>query len=154
VEKRKDVTIVYPVHLNPNVQRVVKNLLNNQPNIHLIEPIEYETFVFLMNSSFLVLTDSGGIQEEAPSLGKPVLVMRDTTERPEGLEAGTVQLVGTDKDKIVDTTLNLVSNPSHYELMSKAINPYGDGKAAARIVRITEDILLNRTRVNLHFQHL
>jgi UDP-N-acetylglucosamine 2-epimerase (non-hydrolysing) len=153
-EKRKDVTIVYPVHLNPNVQRVVKNLLNNQPNIHLIEPIEYETFVFLMNSSFLVLTDSGGIQEEAPSLGKPVLVMRDTTERPEGLEAGTVQLVGTDKDKIVDTTLNLVSNPSHYELMSKAINPYGDGKAAARIVRIIEDTLLNRTRVNLHFQHL
>jgi UDP-N-acetylglucosamine 2-epimerase (non-hydrolysing) len=137
-EKRDDVTIVYPVHLNPNVQKPVKSILNGKHNIYLIEPLEYELFVFLMSQSYLVLTDSGGIQEEAPSLGKPVLVMRDTTERPEGIEAGTVKLVGTEKNKIVDSALDLLDNPFLYENMSKAVNPYGDGKAAARIVEVLE----------------
>ena len=135
-EKRRDVRIVYPVHLNPNVQQPVKTILNKCRNVSLIEPIEYEPFVFLMNRSYLVLTDSGGIQEEAPSLGKPVLVMRDTTERPEGVEAGTVKLVGTDRDKIINETLMLLDNPSLYEKMSKAVNPYGDGKTAERIVDV------------------
>lgn len=135
-EKRKDVTIVYPVHLNPNVQKPVKTILNGNPDIHLIEPLEYEPFVFLMNNAYLILTDSGGIQEEAPSLGKPVLVMRDTTERPEGVEAGTVKLVGTDKDIIVNETLELIDNSLLYERMSKAVNPYGDGKAAEKIVSV------------------
>src|SRR5208283_3783815 len=106
-EKRKDVTIVYPVHLNPNVQQPVKAALNGVSNIYLIDPFEYEPFVFLMNRAYLLLTDSGGIQEEGPSLGKPVLVMRNTTERPEGIDAGTVKLVGTDTREIVTSTLEL-----------------------------------------------
>lgn len=135
-EKREDVYLVYPVHFNPNVQRPVRAILNGTPNIHLIEPLEYERFVFLMNKAYLILSDSGGIQEEAPSLGKPVLVLRDTTERPEGIEAGTVKLVGVDKDTIVKETLELLDNPSLYEKMSKSVNPYGDGRAAERIVNI------------------
>lgn len=135
-EKRKDIIIVYPVHLNPNVQKPVKTILHGNPRIYLIEPLEYEPFVFLMGNSYLILTDSGGIQEEAPSLGKPVLVMRDTTERPEGIQAGTVKLVGTDKDKIVNATIELIENHSLYDRMSKAVNPYGDGRAAERIIDI------------------
>lgn len=142
-EKRKDVTIVYPVHLNPNVQKPVKSILSGKANIHLIEPLEYEPFVFLMSNAYLILTDSGGIQEEAPSLGKPVLVMRDTTERPEGIEAGTVKLVGTDKNKIVNETIELLENSSLYERMSKAVNPYGDGRASERIV----DIILEKLKI-------
>lgn len=137
-EKRDDVIIVYPVHLNPNVQKPVKSILNEQRNVYLIDPLEYEPFVFLMSSAYLVLTDSGGIQEEAPSLGKPVLVLRNTTERPEGIEAGTVKLVGTDRDRIVNSTLELLNNQRLYEGMSRAVNPYGDGRAAQKIV----DVLL------------
>ena len=136
--ERKDVSIIYPVHLNPNVRQPVTSLLSNRPNIHLIEPLEYEPFVFLMSNAFCILTDSGGIQEEAPSLGKPVLVMRDTTERPEGIEAGTVRLVGTTRKKIVEETGALLDNPALYETMSRAVNPYGDGKAAGRIVDILQ----------------
>lgn len=145
-ETREDVTIVYPVHLNPNVQKPVKTFLNGRPNVHLIDPLEYESFVFLMSRAYLILSDSGGIQEEAPSLGKPVLVMRNTTERPEGIEACTVKLVGTDKEKIVAETLELLDDPAAYGKMSTAVNPYGDGKAAERIVRILSSILpkLNR----------
>lgn len=135
-ETRKDAIIVYPVHLNPNVQKPVRTILNGIPNVHLIEPLEYEPFVFLMNHSYLILTDSGGIQEEAPSLGKPVLVIRNTTERPEGIEAGTVKLVGTDRKKIISETTELLDNLLLYERMSKAVNPYGDGKAAEKIVNI------------------
>ncbi len=134
-EKRPDVIIVYPVHLNPNVQQPVKTILDGQPNIYLIDPLEYEPFVFLMNKSYLVLTDSGGVQEEAPSLGKPVLVMRNTTERPEGIKEGIVKLVGTSKEMIVSETMELLNNTLLYAMMSKATNLYGDGKAAAKIVR-------------------
>ncbi len=126
--------IIYPVHLNPNVRKPVNDILTGIDNVYLIEPLEYETFVYLMSKSYFIITDSGGVQEEAPSLGKPVLVMRDTTERPEALEAGTVKLVGTNKEKIVTEANNLIINISDYENMSKAHNPYGDGKACQRIV--------------------
>ncbi len=129
-----DIDIVYPVHLNPNVQKPVKDLLSSVDNIFLISPLDYEPFVYLMNSSYFILTDSGGIQEEAPSLGKPVLVMRETTERPEALEAGTVKLVGTDKEKIVRECKKLFDNKEIYQAMSRAHNPYGDGKACKKIV--------------------
>jgi len=128
-----DVHFVYPVHLNPNVQKPVKKLLNGLNNVHLIEPLGYEPFVYLMQNSYLVLTDSGGVQEEAPGLGKPVLVMRDTTERPEAVEAGTVKLVGTDSARIVDEVSKLLSNEESFARMSLAHNPYGDGKACERI---------------------
>ena len=140
-EKRKDVIIVYPVHLNPNVQKPVKSILNGKSNIRLIEPLEYEPFVFLMNHSHIILTDSGGIQEEAPSLGKPVLVMRNLTERPEGVEAGTIKLVGTDKKKIVNETVKLLDNADVYGEMAKSVNPYGDGKAATRITEIIKNCI-------------
>jgi len=133
--KHTDVDIIYPVHLNPNVQKPVYELLKEYPNIHLIAPLEYLPFVYLMSKSYIVLTDSGGIQEEAPGLGKPVLVMRDTTERPEAVEAGTVELVGTNKDLIVAKVTELLENKNKYDAMSKAHNPYGDGKAGGRIVR-------------------
>jgi UDP-N-acetylglucosamine 2-epimerase (non-hydrolysing) len=133
-----DVEIIYPVHLNPNVQEPVRRILNNTERVHLIPPLDYEPFVYLMSKSCIILTDSGGIQEEAPSLGKPVLVMRETTERPEGVEAGTARLVGTDKNKIVSETLLLLRSKETYSTMSQAHNPYGDGKAAARI---TEGLL-------------
>jgi UDP-N-acetylglucosamine 2-epimerase (non-hydrolysing) len=126
--------IVYPVHLNPNVQKPVKEILSNIDNIYLIEPLQYEQFIYLMDRSYFIITDSGGVQEEAPSLGKPVLVMRDTTERPEALEAGTVKLVGTNTTKIINEANDLINNPSSYETMSKAHNPYGDGKACEKIV--------------------
>ncbi len=129
-----DCDIVYPVHLNPNVQKPVKDILSCVDNVFLIAPLDYEPFVYLMSRSYFILTDSGGIQEEAPSLGKPVLVMRDTTERPEALEAGTVKLVGTDCDMILKECKNLLDNQDSYDLMSKSHNPYGDGKASKRIV--------------------
>jgi UDP-N-acetylglucosamine 2-epimerase (non-hydrolysing) len=133
---RDDVEVIFPVHLNPNVQEPVKRILGTNPRVHLIEPLDYLPFVYLMGRSYLLLTDSGGIQEEAPSLGKPVLVMRDTTERPEAVLAGTVRLVGTDKDKIVSEVFQLLDNPTAYLQMSKAHNPYGDGLAAKRIVKL------------------
>lgn len=129
-----EMEIIYPVHLNPKVQEPVKRILGHIKNIELIDPLAYQDFIWLMNRSKLIITDSGGVQEEAPSLGKPVLVMRNTTERPEAVEAGTVILVGTDKQKIVNETLNLLKNPQHFKEMSKLHNPYGDGKACARIV--------------------
>ena len=137
-EKYPDVDFVYPMHLNPNVRKPIHDVfgekLENLGNMFFIEPLEYLSFVYLMEKSNIVLTDSGGIQEEAPGLGKPVLVMRDTTERPEALTAGTVKLVGTDYDKIVNEVSTLLDDASHYDAMSKAVNPYGDGLACARFV--------------------
>ena len=128
-----DVDVVYPVHLNPNVQKPVKELLSDVSNVHLIEPLQYQTFIYLMNCSYFIITDSGGVQEEAPSLGKPVLIMRDITERPEVLEAGTAKLVGTNSEMIVKEAQKLLDDASEYDRMSKAHNPYGDGKASLRI---------------------
>lgn len=135
-EKYPEVDFVYPMHLNPNVRKPIHEVFGNAnlSNMFFIEPLEYLPFVYLMEQSTIVLTDSGGIQEEAPGLGKPVLVMRDTTERPEALEAGTVKLVGTDFDKIVGETSRLLDEPAYYDLMSKAVNPYGDGLACGKIV--------------------
>ena len=138
-EKYPDVDFVYPMHLNPNVRKPIHEVFGEdltRPNFFFIEPLQYLEFVYLMEKSTIVLTDSGGIQEEAPGLGKPVLVMRDTTERPEALASGTVHLVGTDYDKIINEVSSLLENESAYEKMSKAVNPYGDGKACDRIVRI------------------
>lgn len=132
---RGDVEIVYPVHLNPNVQEPVNRILAGTQSIFLIEPLEYLPFVYLMSRAYLILTDSGGIQEEAPSLGKPVLVMREETERPEAVDAGTVKLVGTD-DRIVKETVRLLDDVAEYERMSRAHNPYGDGNAAERIAAL------------------
>ncbi len=129
-----DIDIVYPVHLNPNVQKPVKEILSNVSNVFLINPLQYESFIYLMNKSYFIITDSGGVQEEAPSLGKPVLVMRDTTERPEALKAGTVKLVGTNSQKIIREAQLLLDNKEEYLKMSRAHNPYGDGKASQRIV--------------------
>ncbi len=137
-KKYPDVDFVYPMHLNPNVRKPIHEVfgenLDGLGNMFFIEPLEYLSFVYLMEKSHIVLTDSGGIQEEAPGLGKPVLVMRDTTERPEALEAGTVKLVGTDYDKIVNEVSALLDNQAHYDAMSKAVNPYGDGMACKRII--------------------
>lgn len=133
-ETNPGVHFVYPVHLNPNVQGPVKRLLDGLANIHLIEPLSYEPFVYLMQNAYLVLTDSGGVQEEAPGLGKPVLVMRDTTERPEAVDAGTVRLVGTESSVICDAVQQLLDDQLVYEHMSLAHNPYGDGKACSRII--------------------
>ena len=130
-----NIDIVYPVHLNPNVQRPVQELLSGIENIYLIEPLQYEAFIYMMDKSYLIITDSGGVQEEAPSLRKPVLVMRDTTERPEALEAGTVKLVGTDTQLIIKETQRLIDDQEVYEKMSKASNPYGNGDACEKIVR-------------------
>lgn len=141
IASRKDVEIVFPVHLNPNVQQPVNSLLSGYPNIHLTEPLDYPSFVWIMKQSTLIITDSGGVQEEAPSLGKPVLVMRETTERPEAVEAGTVKLVGTDAEAIAKNAFDLLENPSVYENMSKAYNPYGDGKANERIVEFLKSRL-------------
>jgi UDP-N-acetylglucosamine 2-epimerase (non-hydrolysing) len=131
----QDVQIIYPVHLNPHVQNPVRKILSGLKNVHLIEPLDYFIFVWLMNRAYLILTDSGGIQEEAPSLGKPVLVMRKKTERTEGIEAGTAKLVGTDTERIYAETNKLLRNTKLYQKMSKAVNPYGDGKAAERIIK-------------------
>ena len=140
----QDIDIVYPVHLNPNVQKSVFELLSDIPNIYLIKPLDYEPFVYLMNQSYIILTDSGGVQEEAPSLGKPVLVMRDTTERPEAVDAGTVKLVGTDKDLIVSSTNELLNNQKIYKLMSEAHNPYGEGKASEQIVEFIKRVVYDK----------
>lgn len=139
-----DVDIVYPVHLNPNVREPVHRLLDGIANIRLIEPLDYLPFVYLMNRAYIILTDSGGIQEEAPSLGKPVLVMRDITERPEAVEAGTVRLVGTDVDSITKNLSELLSEPSAYQRMSFAHNPYGDGNACARILEALAQVAVKQ----------
>ena len=135
-EAHPNVKIVYPVHLSPKVQRVVYPILENRERIHLIPPLSYQAFVHAMNKSCLILTDSGGIQEEAPSLGKPVLVLRETTERPEAVTAGTVEIVGTDPERILCKTNTLITDKASYNHMAQAINPYGDGKASKRIDRI------------------
>ena len=135
-----DVEIIYPVHLNPNVLKPVHELLARINNIHLVQPLSYPSFVWLMNQSYLIITDSGGVQEEAPSLGKPVLVMRDTTERPEALEAGTVILVGTDTNKIIKEAQELLDNTDKYKSMSSLHNPYGDGKACQRIIEFISNL--------------
>jgi UDP-N-acetylglucosamine 2-epimerase (non-hydrolysing) len=134
------VHFVYPVHLNPNVMRPVNEILTSLVNVHLIAPLDYEPFVYLLKHAYLVLTDSGGVQEEAPSLGKPVLVMREVTERPEAVEAGTVELVGANQARIVSGVSRLLSDESHYQLMARAHNPYGDGHACARIVEVLKDL--------------
>jgi UDP-N-acetylglucosamine 2-epimerase (non-hydrolysing) len=134
ISRCDNIQIVYPVHLNPSVQEPVKRMLSGINNIHLIEPQEYLPFVYLMKMSYMIITDSGGVQEEAPSLGKPVLVIRDTTERPEAVKAGTVKLVGTNADKIVYEAMKLINDQSSYEEMAKAHNPYGDGKSSLRII--------------------
>ena len=137
--KYAEVHFIYPVHLNPNVQKPVKKLLANFSNVHLIPPLDYEPFVCLLKNCYLVLTDSGGIQEEAPSLGKPVLVMRDVTERPEAVESGTVKLVGAKKTSIVSHIDQLLTDRDYYEAISQAHNPYGDGKACKKIVGHIKD---------------
>ena len=134
LSERNDVEIIYPVHLNPNVQEPVNRLLTNKKNIHLIDPLDYLPFVYLMKKAYLIITDSGGVQEEAPSLGIPVLVMRDTTERPEAVTAGTVRLVGSNRKKIYEEASRLLDNPEAYQHMSYAHNPYGAGNACSRII--------------------
>jgi UDP-N-acetylglucosamine 2-epimerase (non-hydrolysing) len=136
----RNIEFVYPVHLNPNVQKPVRTILSGLSNMHLIDPLGYEPFVFLLKHCYVVLTDSGGIQEEAPSLGKPVLVMRDVTERPEAVDAGTVQLVGTNKERIVAGISNLLDDENCYSKMSYAQNPFGDGKACERILAVLRNI--------------
>lgn len=140
-ERYPETDFVYPVHLNPNVQRPVNELLSHISNIYLIKPLEYLPFVYLMKRAYFILTDSGGVQEEAPGLGKPVLVMRDTTERPEAVDAGTVKLVGTDVDEIVQSSISLFENKLIYKQMSEANNPYGDGLSSSRIVSVLEKLL-------------
>ncbi len=135
-----DVQIVYPVHLNPNVHAPVFQMLHGQKNVHLMEPLDYPRLIWLMNRSYLVLTDSGGIQEEAPSLGKPVLVMREVTERTEGIDAGTARLVGMDRRTIVEQAGRLLTDEAEYRRMAQAANPYGDGKSSARIVEIIQSL--------------
>ena len=137
--KYPNVDFVYPVHLNPNVQKPVNEILQDINNVYLIEPLEYLEFVYLLDNSYLVLTDSGGIQEEAPSLGKPVLVMRDTTERPEAVNAGTVKLVGTKKDIIIKEVSKLLDDKEYYKTMAYAHNPYGDGKASKKIINFIKE---------------
>jgi len=144
VLKNPGVKIVYPVHLNPNVQEPVRRIIGDVKGVYLIEPVEYEPFVYLMSRSFLILTDSGGIQEEAPSLGKPVLVMRDVTERPEAVEAGTARLVGSRIENIVGEVQKLLDQPDYYRQMTEIKNPYGDGNAAEKIVEIISK-LMHRT---------
>lgn len=138
IAERGDTQVVYPVHLNPNVQEPVNRILGAQPDVHLVEPQDYLPFVYLMSRAHIIVTDSGGIQEEAPSLGKPVLVMRDTTERPEAVDAGTVMLVGTEKERIVSAVNSLLDDAISYDRMSRAHNPYGDGMAASRIAGVIQ----------------
>ena len=140
VEKNKDIQVVYPVHPNPNVQKPVYEILAGKDRIHLIKPLEYAQFCSLMKKAYIIMTDSGGVQEEAPSLGKPVLVLRDTTERPEAVEYGTVKLVGADKNKIITEVQKLLNNEQEYKKMSEAVNPYGDGLASKRIVDVLKGI--------------
>jgi UDP-N-acetylglucosamine 2-epimerase (non-hydrolysing) len=140
--------IIYPVHLNPNVQKPVNELLSHIDNVYLIPPLEYLPFIYLMNRSYFILTDSGGIQEEAPSFGKPVLVMRDTTERPEAVKAGLVKLVGIDKEKIISESIKLLNDPKAYQQMTKAINPYGDGKASKKICAFLKSNFKKNNKTN------
>ena len=142
MDEHIDVKAIYPIHMNPAVRSIATKVLGNDERIHIIEPLEVVDFHNFLSRSYLILTDSGGIQEEAPSLGKPVLVMRDTTERPEGIEAGTLKLVGTNEEKIYQTIKELLDNPNSYEKMSHASNPYGDGHASERIHQIICDTLL------------
>lgn len=135
INEQADVEVIFPMHCNPKVRSIVQEVLGDMPRVHLIEPLEYEPFANLMARTYLIMTDSGGIQEEAPSLGKPVLVLRDTTERPEAVEAGTVKLVGTDKESVYRTATELLMNETAYLAMSNAVNPYGDGLASDRIVQ-------------------
>ena len=139
--KNPNFDIIYPVHLNPNVQKPVKELLSDIENVYLISPLQYEEFIYMMYKSYFIITDSGGVQEEAPSLGKPVLVMRNTTERPEAVKSGTVKLVGTDKEKIIIEAQNLIDDKTAYEKMNKAHNPYGDGNASRKIVDFLKEVL-------------
>jgi UDP-N-acetylglucosamine 2-epimerase (non-hydrolysing) len=148
IASESNVQVVYPVHLNPQVQEPVRRILGGAAHIHLIEPLDYLPFVYLMKRSHLILTDSGGIQEEAPSLGKPVLVMRDTTERPEAVAAGTVRLVGTDCDRIVTETRRLLQDKAAYREMAFAHNPYGDGAACQRICNTFDQLAVSATKVN------
>ena len=134
IAQRDDVQVVYPVHLNPQVRDVVMATLSGLPNIHLIEPLDYLDFVWFMRRAYLILTDSGGVQEEAPHLGKPVLVMRDTTERPEAVSAGTVTLVGTRSERIVSAVHGFLDDTEHYQQVARSVNPYGDGHASGRII--------------------
>lgn len=136
VAARKDVQVVYPMHMNPNVRKPVTKILGNLDNVHLIEPLDYLSFLYMMRKSYLIMTDSGGVQEEAPSLGKPVIVMRDTTERPEAVDAGTVLLVGTETDAMATAAERLLDDQNFYDKMAHAVNPYGDGLAARRIAEI------------------
>jgi len=147
-EEFDDIEVVFPVHKNPVVRDLAKAMLGERERFHLIEPLDYEPFANLMNRSYLVLTDSGGLQEEAPSLGKPVLVLRDTTERPEAVKAGTVKLTGTNQQRIYEAARLLLSDPAEYEKMAHAINPYGDGKAARRIVKVITEFLYVRIGAN------
>lgn len=140
-DNHKDWDLIYPVHLNPNVQKPVNKILGKTENVFLIEPLDYAPFVWLMDKSDIILTDSGGIQEEGPSLGKPVLVMRNVTERPEAVDAGTVKLVGTDRRKIVDEVENLLTNPEVYQKMSMAYNPYGDGRSVEKIISVLHNAI-------------
>ena len=140
VELFPDVQVVFPVHKNPLVRSTVQEVLGDLPRVTLIEPLDYEPFVNLMAKAYIVLTDSGGLQEEAPSLGKPVLVLRDTTERPEAVEAGTVSLVGTGYEEIFNETKRLLTDQAYYDKMANAVNPYGDGKASQRIVRALREL--------------
>lgn len=144
VERNKDIEIVYPVHPNPNVYNVVTNILKNTERIHLIRPLDYFSFVYLMSKSYLILTDSGGIQEEAPSLRKPILIMREKTERPEVIESGAAKLAGTDVNYIVKNSERLLRNKNYYQKMSSAINPFGDGRAAQRIIRILRNLFKHK----------
>ena len=136
VAKRPDVQVVYPMHMNPNVRKPVTDILGHLGNVHLIEPLDYLSFLYMMRKSYLIMTDSGGVQEEAPSLGKPVIVMRDTTERPEAVEAGTVILAGTETEAMASAAERLLDDSDFYHRMAHAVNPYGDGKASARIAEI------------------
>jgi UDP-N-acetylglucosamine 2-epimerase (non-hydrolysing) len=140
ISQYNDIEIVYPVHFNPNVRKTVLKILKDKSNIHLITPLDYPAFVWLMDRSYIILTDSGGVQEEAPSLGKPILVMRDVSERIEGIRAGTAKLIGTDEDNIFRETYKVLTKKKIYEKMAKSVNPYGDGKACKRIRRIFETI--------------
>ena len=144
VNEFPDVEVVFPVHRNPVVRDVAEEMLGGRERFHLIEPLDYEPFANLMNRCYMVMTDSGGLQEEAPSLGKPVLVLRDTTERPEAVQAGTVKLVGTNQQKIYEAAKLLLTDKNEYEKMARAINPYGDGYAARRIVNVIKDFLYSR----------
>ena len=140
VQKNKDIEVVYPVHLNPNVRKPVFEILEGVQRVKLIEPLEYAPFASLMKEAYIILTDSGGVQEEAPALGKPVLVLRSTTERPEAVEYGTVKLVGTNKDNIIQNVQKLLDDKNEYKKMKEAINPYGDGLASKRIVEVLRKV--------------